>query len=103
MLGYMMTENNQRNAPRQRVLKPARLISLDRKTVSDCTIKNISETGAQLKVQNQITVPREFLFLQPKLNLMCHARVVWRRDDLVGITFTTPMAEAPANLTSLKL
>ena len=96
-----MTEDK-RIAPRQRVIKVAKLISLDRTTVVDCTIRNISKTGAQIMVENQATVPKEFFFYQPKENTMCQAKVMWRREKSVGIHFTSGMEPPPAKLRGLR-
>ncbi len=97
-----MVETERRKVVRQRVLKAAKIISLDRKMVSDCSIRNISEAGAQLTVQNQISVPTEFLFLLARENKMCNARVLWRLGMMVGISFTSVMVPPPANLMSLR-
>jgi PilZ domain len=97
-----MTAENKRVAARQRVIKAAKIISLDRSTMTDCSVKNVSATGAQLMVENQTVVPKEFYFLQVKENQMCAAKVVWRRDKLVGIHFTSDMGPPPATLSSLR-
>ena len=93
-----MSEEDKRIAPRQRVIKVAKLISLDRTRVVDCSVRNISKTGAQITVENQATVPREFYFLQPKENTMCQAKVMWRREKSVGIHFTSAMEPPPATM-----
>lgn len=97
-----VTDSDKRIAQRHRVIKSAKLVSLDRATVTDCTIRNISATGAQIVVENQASVPREFYFLQPKENTMCEAKVMWRREKLVGIHFTSDMGPPPATLRSLR-
>jgi hypothetical protein len=94
--------SDKRIAPRQRVIKSAKIISLDRTTVADCTIRNISNTGAQLVVENQAVVPKDFFFLQPKENTMCQAKVMWRREKLVGVHFTSDMGPPPATMRNLR-
>lgn len=98
----MTTADNKRVAARQRVMKAAKLISMDRSTMTDCSVKNVSATGAQIMVENQAVVPKEFYFLQMKDNQMCSAKVVWRRDKLIGIHFTSEMGPPPATLSSLR-
>lgn len=100
-----MTEPNdsdKRIAPRQRVIKAAKIVSLDRVTVVDCTMRNVSKTGAQLVVENQALVPPTFYLVQPKENIMCQAKVMWRREKLVGIHFTSEMEPPPATLRNLR-
>jgi PilZ domain len=97
-----MNAENKRAAARQRVIKAGKIISLDMATMSDCSVKNVSATGAQVVVVNQAVVPKEFYFLQVKDNQMCSAKVVWRREKLVGIHFTSNMGPPPASLSSLR-
>lgn len=97
-----VTDSDKRVAQRHRVIKSAKIVSLDRSTVSDCTIRNISSTGAQIIVENQALVPREFYFLQPKENTMCQAKVMWRREKLVGVHFTSEMGSPPATMRNLR-
>lgn len=94
--------DDKRIAPRQRVMKSAKLISLDRVTVTDCSVRNLSATGAQIIIENQATVPKEFYFFQPKENVMCQAKVMWRREKLVGIHFTSGMEPPPATMRGLR-
>jgi PilZ domain len=101
-MAMMTTAENKRVAARQRVMKSAKIISMDRTTMTDCAVKNVSATGAQITVENQAVVPKEFYFFQVKDNQMCSAKVVWRRDKLVGIHFTSDMGPPPASLNALK-
>ena len=57
-----MAEGEKRSAPRQRVLKAAKIITMDNTSVIDCTVRNQSETGALLVVEKNVTVPDEFQF-----------------------------------------
>jgi PilZ domain len=102
MAAETMTADNKRVANRQRVIKAAKIISLDRATMSDCSVKNVSATGAQIVVESQTLVPKEFYFYQPKDHQMCSAKVVWRREKLVGIHFTSDMGPPPASLSSIR-
>jgi len=55
--------------------------------VIDCTIRNISETGAQLKVPTTVAIPDQFEFRQTMGGKGRLVPVVWRRGDLIGIRF----------------
>ena len=53
----------------------------------DCTIRNISETGAALEVKSPVGIPDEFtLLIKPEL-LKRNCRVVWRLANRIGVHF----------------
>jgi hypothetical protein len=77
--------DNNRVAPRRRVLK-ARSISFGRASI-DCTVRNLSSTGAALEVVSPLYIPDRFkLIVQTdNLNRPCH--VVWRKEWRIGVAF----------------
>ena len=91
-----MVEENKRIAVRNRVLKSGKIISMDKWSVVDCTIRDISTTGARIICGDQAAIANEFRFLIPSENTICTARVVWRRDNMLGIVFTSEKTRAPA-------
>lgn len=80
-------DENKRIAKRSRVLKGAKLVNMNNWSLVDCTIRDISETGARLICGDQIAVANLFRFFVPTDNTIQDARVVWRRGELVGIEF----------------
>ncbi|MBC8035901.1 MAG: PilZ domain-containing protein [Rhizobiales bacterium] len=64
-------------------------------SVVDCTIRDMSETGARIVCGDQTAVPREFRFVTPGEGLMRNAKVVWRRGNQLGIRFTSEARQAP--------
>jgi hypothetical protein len=74
-----------RTAPRRRVLK-AGSISFGGGVI-DCTIRNISETGAALEVVTPLFIPDKFTLIVPSDGLSPPCRVVWRRECRIGVTF----------------
>ncbi len=92
----ILTEDNKRIAPRNRVLKSAKIVHLSNWSLVDCTVRDMSETGAKLIVGDQAAVPNDFRFLLTSDNTICNAHVVWRRGDMIGITFTSEKTRAPA-------
>jgi len=86
---------NKRNAQRLRVLKGAKIVSLNQWTLVDCVVRDMSETGARIVCGDQMAVRSEFRFYLPADNTIRNARVVWRREDLIGIEFTSPKERAP--------
>lgn len=72
-----------RIAPRHRVLKGAR-IQFGGGSI-DCTVRNISETGAALDVQSPLGIPTEFTLVTETDSRPC--RVIWRKEKRIGIIF----------------
>ena len=89
-------DSNKRIAQRSRVLKGAKLVSMNNWTLVDCTIRDMSAIGAKVICGDQMAVANEFRLLIPSDNTICSARVVWRRGDMLGIEFTSEKSRAPA-------
>jgi PilZ domain len=75
----------QRTTQRRRVLK-AGSIEFDGRTV-DCTLRNISPTGAALSVASHLGIPHEFTLNIAQNNIRQNCRVVWRKETLIGLAF----------------
>ncbi len=78
-----------------RVLKGAKIVSMNQWSLVDCTVRDMSETGAKIICGDQAAVANEFRFLLPSDNSIRTARVVWRRGDMLGIEFTSEKSRAP--------
>ncbi len=76
-----------RASRRQRVLKSGKIVYANGSIVVDCTIRNISETGAQLKVPTTVAIPERFEFREAMGGKGRAVTVVWRKGDLMGIRF----------------
>lgn len=74
-----------RIAPRYRVTKAAR-IEFGVAAI-DCTVRDLSLTGAAIAVSSQAEIPDSFILAIPDdgLQLPCH--VVWRREYRIGVAF----------------
>lgn len=79
-----MPEN--RGAPRSRVLKGGKIVFNEGRSVISCTVRNVSASGALLKVDTVVGVPDEFLIIigdqAPRA-----ARTSRRTATELGITF----------------
>jgi hypothetical protein len=93
-----MVGDEKRVAVRRKVLKAAKIVSLDMKTVLTCSIRDLSETGAKLNVDVAGAIPKKFYFYQPSDNTLRDAVLAWRRAGQIGINFTGGVRPAPANL-----
>jgi hypothetical protein len=78
--------NEHRIAPRSRVLKSGRIVLSEKAPKLDCTIRNISDTGACLQISSTYGIPADFdLLLSVSERKSCH--VVWRTDTKLGVAF----------------
>jgi hypothetical protein len=75
-----------RRAPRQRVLKTARIL-LSEKTTLDCQVRDVSETGAKLRIPNAASLPKTFRLVTLADNTIRDVEITWKTQDMVGIVF----------------
>ena len=90
-----MAEEDKRGAPRQRVLKAAKIITMDNTSVVDCTVRNMSDTGAQLVIEKSVKMPDEFQFFLANGDTVRDAVLAWHRGDRVGVKFKGESRPAP--------
>lgn len=84
-----------RVAQRSRVLKAGKIVTGNFQSIIDCCVRDISTTGARIKCPNAAAVPDEFRLMMPGDNTIRDARVVWRREELLGVVFTGSPQTAP--------
>jgi hypothetical protein len=53
----------------------------------DCTVRNISETGAALEVVTPLFIPDRFTLFVPSEQLKRLCRIAWRKQKRIGVTF----------------
>lgn len=85
----METETDEkRKVLRRRMLRSGRIVFNGRKSVIDCTVRNLSTEGARLMVASQIGIPSEFeLIVGDATRQKQYAQVIWRNSDAIGIEF----------------
>jgi zona occludens toxin (predicted ATPase) len=75
-----------RKVQRHRTLKGARIVVNDGFSTFQCTVRNLSEAGAKLKVASIIGIPDRFeLALDDGQRFKCE--VVWKSETEIGIRF----------------
>lgn len=74
-----------RQEPRRRTLKAGRVL-IDKKSVLNCTIRNLSEHGGRLDIDSVVGVPEEFV-LDIAGEGARRARVVWKTYTSLGVKF----------------
>ncbi len=72
-------------APRQRVLKAGAIHFGG--GVIDCTVRNLSETGAALEVASPVGIPESFTLATVADNVRRPCHVVWRKERRIGVAF----------------
>ena len=86
----LIDPSEKRNSPRRRALK-AGIVSLNNGNITlPCVVRDISETGAKLKVDTGRHPPDQFQ-LQIELDgLLAECTVVWRDGQQLGVEFVEP-------------
>ncbi|AUD00202.1 pilus assembly protein PilZ [Bradyrhizobium sp. UASWS1016] len=77
--------NDKRTASRHRVFKAGK-IAFDGGVI-DCTVRNLSKTGAALEVESPVGIPHKFTVVieSDRIRRGCH--VVWRKERRIGVMF----------------
>jgi len=85
-----------RHELRARTLKSARILLNHHQSVIDCVVRNLSPTGACLKVETTFGIPDRFdvMFDVDKSIRSCH--LIWHKDKLIGVEFETAHNAAAA-------
>jgi hypothetical protein len=77
--------DEKRTLARQRVLK-AGTIEFGGGAI-DCTVRNVSASGASLDVVSPVGIPERFTLVVPPDELRRPCRVVWRNVTRIGVSF----------------
>ena len=85
-----------RVAPRRRMLKSGTIAYSDRHVTIGCIVRDMSATGARLRVEGSIMAPDSFELLIPLDGLETNCEVVWRVGQECGVRFlSAPRIVAP--------
>jgi hypothetical protein len=83
----LVKDGDGRGSPRRRVLKAGIAASNDRRLTVRCTVRDISETGARLRIEGSMTVPDTFELIIELDGLEAPCQAVWRKGGEVGVKF----------------
>ncbi len=84
-----------RESHRSRTFRGGKILFNDRRSVLDCTIRNLSPEGACLQVESLIGVPAAFDLLIDGEEAPRPCRLVWQSHDRAGVEFTLRSSEGP--------
>lgn len=80
-------EERRRPPARIRTLKKGRIAFNEHRSVIDCIVRNLSPRGACLMVATPFGIPESFDLVIDSDHLTKPARVIWRKDGQVGVSF----------------
>jgi hypothetical protein len=75
---------------RRRTLKAGIIAFQARHSTLDCTVRDISASGARLRIDASQSAPDGFELIIELDGLEVPCRVVWRQDKEIGVSFTSP-------------
>ena len=79
---------DKRGAPRKNIRWGGTILDADGTIVSQCTMVNVSASGAKLAVKKPSALPNTFnLLLSKKGEVRRQCEVVWRADKTIGVRF----------------
>ena len=78
---------DRRNSTRKRSLLNGRIVFNNRCSVIECTIRDISETGAKISFAYPTPIPAEFELDIPSKGPPVRARVMWSNGKECGVLF----------------
>ncbi|HEY4030027.1 MAG TPA: PilZ domain-containing protein [Caulobacteraceae bacterium] len=97
-----------RNQPRRRVLLAGKVVQAAGLSM-DCTIRNLTEAGAQIRVPAGQALPDAFDLIEIRSGVAYRAKVAWRSPAGTGVQFSErldlnhPSAAVPLYLRTLWL
>lgn len=82
-----MSSAEHRTAGRTRSLLRGVIIHSNGNSRTECTVRDLSETGARMEISSAITVPEFFDLFIPLRNATHRSRIVWRNSTEIGAAF----------------
>lgn len=79
--------DERRSSPRRRTLLAGRILFNNRSSVRDCTVRDLSDTGAQIYFADASAPPPEFELEIPNRGLRMRSRVAWSQGANHGAQF----------------
>ena len=82
--------DEKRKIARRRVLKEGKIIFADGMRVIDCTIREMSDSGARLLIANTVGGPETFHLFEKSSGMVYPTSVSWRQARAIGVKFDAP-------------
>jgi hypothetical protein len=91
IMGFKKSFIEQRRSPRANVQFPAWLDIGNGSALRDCTVLDVSEDGARIRVTSPAELPREFYLVLSKKGTRRRSRLTWRSGGEVGVSYLGPL------------
>ena len=85
-----------RKSPRRRTLKEGKVVFGLAHSVVDCTIDNMSDGGAHIRMTSSHGVPEDFYLVEATRGVIHKAEVAWRTTTGMGLRILGPLEDAEA-------
>jgi hypothetical protein len=85
---------DRRQSFRRKTFLGGRVVFNHRQATMDCVLKNVGGSGAKLVFNNTASVPDEFDVQVARMERTFRARVEWRRQDELGVSFVEHRASS---------
>ncbi len=79
--------DDHRTASRRRVLLSGRLVYGEDSLTIDCAIRDLSESGARVKLNGPVALPSRLHLIEVKTGQAFECEVAWRRMPEIGLRF----------------
>ena len=89
------SQDESRGAQRHRQLKNGIIVFNQQRGSVGCVIRDISDTGAKLRLNGPADLPHEFELVLLKERKIVPASLSWHNHPDCGVSFTGPMRPAP--------
>ena len=80
-------QQHERDSDRKKVLKGAHIAFNDEFSTVECVIRNLSDTGAYIVVQDGILVPNQFVLHSELDGFKIECEIMWRKANTFGVRF----------------
>lgn len=82
-----MSAVEQRQSNRVRSFLRGEAVHSNGSSRTECTVRDLSDTGARVEIPTSVTLPEYFEIVIPLKNITRRARIVWRHGGEIGILF----------------
>jgi hypothetical protein len=86
--------DERRKGVRSKSLLGARIVYNNRASTIDCTVRNISPTGARLVFGGPVAAPDEFDLVISQKERTHRCRIAWRKANEIGVAFVDAQESA---------
>jgi two-component system cell cycle response regulator len=85
-----------RKLPRRRILKAARITIGGHPTAAHCAVRDITEAGAKIRLQDATALlPEQFELVVEIDGTEANCRTIWRKGGDLGVSFLATRQTAP--------